>query len=711
MKRVVLLASLVLGGIVSAQNSNEELKKQLKERREQTDLEFDFYAQKKLSQIISQDKTSKIERDSITTNLENERSRIAFFFEGRPYFLKEFDNDQITNANVDYIQEGNINGLNGNFNGEGIRVAVFDGGRALETHPTFGNSDRINNKESDAVAYSTHATGVTGMIGGISRPLYYNSTGEYAGDAKGIMPLATFDNYSFRTTTLNGENEAKSVHEKIIVAEPNLSNHSYGTVLGWQIEGTTLADASWDFYGNYNPTTGEAQTLEGVYLWNDRDYDNIVYNNPSAIIVKSAGNSFGDGPLLSRVTKKRYQSGNTWVEFTDDNIVPQNNCGNGYDCIGHGSVAKNIIVVGATEKITTNNGRYTQAGDVVKASYSSAGPRDDGAIKPDIAGVGSDILHATTTGWSFGDGTSYSAPQITGIIGLWTEINKSLFNQEFNAASAKNLLIHTAQEAGNIGPDVWYGWGFADAKAGAELLVQKSNNEVIFEDKTLQNNSIDKIFVETDGKQPLKISISWIDPSFKDMPNNYTEAHNNRTSRLINDLDLRITNIKTGEVFYPWKLDINNPMASATKGDNLVDNVEQVLIETPEEGTYKIEVSHKGTLVNNNGEATNNQKYSIIATGYTRITSEKEYYDNYHAPLLVYPTLLTGNENEVKIDNPNKNIDSVSVYDMTGRLLKSEKVSNLPHSLNFSNLPKGIYVIDIQLNNSKETITRKVLKR
>ena len=82
---------------------------------------------------------------------------------------------------------------------------------------------------------------------------------------------------------------------------------------------------------------------------------------------------------------------------------------------------------------------------------------------------------AGSTTYGIANGTSYSAPQVTGIIGLWSQIYQSLFvGKNLNAASAKNLLIHTAQEAGNVGPDVWYGWGFVDAKKGAEAAQEES---------------------------------------------------------------------------------------------------------------------------------------------------------------------------------------------------------------------------------------------
>lgn len=718
MRKSILLASLVLGCIASAQSSNEELKKQLKERRNNINAEYDFYAQQKLSQILAKGKnTTPAEQDSIQTYLEQKKSKVSFFFEGKPYYLKLKDTHQISNANVDYIQEGNITGLNGSFNGQGIKVAVFDGGRAYEKHDDFGgvNSTRVSNKERSSVFYSDHATAVTGMIGGIGHDL--TSRGVVVGNTKGMMPLATFDNYSFETTILDGETEEKDFLQKLLGALPYLSNHSYGYNNGWEYQyaSTNNAGEGWYWNGNYDRNTKEYISLEGTYFEDDQYYDNIVYNNPKVIIAKAAGNEFGDGPkdgdtkYYSR-SRGRFR---TFVEGTDN--IPPANCSQGYDCISTGSLAKNIIVVGATEKITTNNGKYSQASDVARASYSNAGPRDDGGIKPDIAGVGSNIYSASSNelgsnDWEQGSGTSYSTPQITGIIGLWTEINRTLFVQDFNASSAKTLLIHTAKEAGNIGPDIEFGWGFADAKAGAELLVDKSNNKVIFEDKSLQNNTTDEILVETDGKQPLKVSISWIDPSFKNLPETYETANNNRTSVLVNDLDLRITNVNTGEVFFPWKLDINNPLAPAIKGDNLVDNVEQILIDNPTAGTYKIEVSHKGTLVDNDGKATSKQDYSIIATGYTKIASPDEpitdtpITDNFY----IYPVLLT-NTSVVDIKSEHQ-ITDIAVYDMSGRLILNFNPNNNAHSVDFNNLVNGAYIINVKLGNAS-TKQVKILKR
>ena len=706
MRRNVLVA-LLLGSLLNAQQGNDKLKKEMDERRKQLFKQFEFYAQK---EVYRNNSTENPKSESvIKKDLKKERETISFFFGGIPYFLKSYDTDQIKNSNVDAIQEGTIDGLTGSFNGEGVKVSVFDGGRVYAEHQDFGNSTRITNKEANTVPYDSHATGVTGMIGSEGKNVSTRA-GVFVGNTKGMMPKATFDSYYFGNSTLSGEAEEKDISAKIRDSKPALSNHSYGNVIGWNLNDGPMG-VVWYWSGAYDQATRQSFDLNGTYYNRDKELDDIVYNNPYMVVVKSAGNSYGDGPTSTPRYPAYYRkSDGTWGQFLSTDAVPQDNCASEYDCIPTGAVAKNIITVGATEKITNNNGRYIQASDVVKADYSSAGPRDDGAIKPDIAGVGSRVVSPSTSAtgsdnYQMGNGTSYSAPQVTGILGLWSQIYQSLFaGQKLNAASAKNLLIHTAQEAGNVGPDVWYGWGFVDAKKGAELLVQKKQNKVIFEDKELKNAKKNEFLVKTDGSQPLKATIVWTDPSNKNSNyNTYSEAYNDRTSKLVNDLDLRVTNVQTNEVYYPWKLDVTAPRNPAIKGDNTVDNVEQVLIDQPAAGIYKIEVSNKGTLVNNDGANTEKQVYSMIVTGYTEIPTPEV--------ILVEasPTLLADGNNKVNVKFV-ENINNIKIFDMSGRLIRSIAPSSVQtYDVDFSGLPAGIYVLTASSANHK--LSKKIRKQ
>jgi hypothetical protein len=74
---------------------------------------------------------------------------------------------------------------------------------------------------------------------------------------------------------------------------------------------------------------------------------------------------------------------------------------------------------------------------------------------------------------------------------------------------------------------------------------------------------------------------------------------------LVNDLDLRIE--KGSSTYLPWILNPASPGAAATTGDNFRDNVEQVVVSGAGSGSYFVEVSHKGALLN-----TDDQPYSLI---------------------------------------------------------------------------------------------------
>ncbi len=158
----------------------------------------------------------------------------------------------------------------------------------------------------------------------------------------------------------------------------------------------------------------------------------------------------------------------------------------------------------------------------------------------------------------------------------------------------------------------------------------------------------------------------------------------------------------TGAIYYPWKLDINNPMANATQGDNLVDNVEQVLLTSPVAGrAYTIEVSNKGTLVNDTS-APSPQNYALIITGIEEtslstndISSEKL--------ISVYPTKTKDLVN-ILIPNGAKELE---IFDISGKsVLKT--VAKSFQTISIEKLPKGIYIINIKTNNG--AVSKKIIK-
>lgn len=709
MKKHLLLVGTLAITLLSAQN-NEGLKREFEKQNKENTAKFDSY----VSKHYGADKSPEALRE-----IENERSKLAGFDpDGRPYFHQAFDLDQILNSNSDYLQGGTISGLSGSFNGEGINFTIFDGdntsakGRVFANHVFFNNiPNRITNNEASTMNYGAHATSVAGFIGAKNYPFTVQFTNGTSRDVnfKGIAPNSTISAYNFGTTTLPGNTTPSTVFQKILIAQPNISNHSYGNNPGWDIR-TVNGASAWVWTGSFN-SPADYVDAQGSYFTNDKNYDQIVYNNPSYIIVKSAGNSYGMGPTGNTSPKYYLNSSNTPVAFADTDTLPPNNCSLGYDCIGYGSLAKNIIVVGATDRIITNGGRYVSSSSVIHSDYSSAGPRDDGGIKPDITTVGTSVASASTAedtigsnGLTVGDGTSYSAPVVTGIIGLWIQINKQLFSGSLlNAASAKTLMIHSALEAGNVGPDAQFGWGFIDAKKGAELLVAKSNNSIIFNNETLNSGIPNLKKVIASGTEPLKVTISWVDPEFTNFTNLWTDLYNNRISKLVNDLDLRIIDTVTGTIYQPWKLNALSPMSPATKGDNTVDNVEQVIVDAPTSGReYRIEIGNKGTLKNNAG-VNAPQNYSIIVTGYSQevlATGEVSKANG----IAIAPTITKDIVNVLKA--PVKS--TFTIYDLSGKRVKNGVINSDKEAIDISSFIKGIYIIEVKTD--KEVISKKVIK-
>lgn len=700
MKKHLLLVGTLAMSLLSAQN-NDKLNREFERQNIENNKKFESY----ISKRYGSDRSPEVLKE-----IEKQRSTLAGFNFGVPYFLQQEDQKQLLNSNSDMLNTaGNITGLTGAFNGEGIKYTIFDGGRIYEPHTAFDNAvGRITNKETTAQPYSDHSTGVGSFIGGKSVNLSSGTPPVVVGNTKGVAINSIMDSYMFNTTFLPGEVDPSTIFQKILIAQPNISNHSYGVNSGWTETYANNTYASFTYNGFKSGST--FYDYQGTYNTNDFNYDIIAYSNPSYIIVKSSGNYFDMGPTGTGSTAPTYyNSGNGPVAFAPTDVLPPNNCSLGYDCIGTGSLAKNIIVVGATDIITTNNNRYVTASDVVHSSYSSAGPRDDGGIKPDISTVGTNVYYAATsaagsTAWAGGSGTSFSAPVVTGIIGLWTQINKQLFNNALlNASSAKVLTIHSASEAGNIGPDPHFGWGFINAKKGAELLVGKSNGSVIFADETLTSGVMKSKTVKASGSEPLKVTISWLDPKYTPNYQLVSDVFNNRTSKLINDIDLRIIDTSNNTVYYPWKLDANSPMTPATKADNLVDNVEQVVIDAPIAGrNYRIEITNKGTLVNDAG-APAPSNYSIIVTGHNEVLGTKDVTSS-ASGIIVAPTLTKDFVKVLKA--PSKS--TFNVYDFSGKKLQSGKIEGSEASVDLSSYSNGVYIIEV--NTGKDVITKKVIK-
>lgn len=482
---------------------------------------------------------------------------------------------QITRTDQLYSTGGLGLSLTGKSDTLAGKMALWDGGGAMTTHQEL--SGRIKSQES-ALTSDLHATHVAGTM---------IASGVIA-SARGMAFGADLKVWDY-----NNDNS------EISSASPNLliSNHSYGYQAGWVYDSTKN---KWQWWGNDAISTLEDYKF-GYYDSNAQALDKIAFNAPYYLITKSAGNSRSEnGPDF---TKGEYY----YLKNTKDssNVIRSKN--DAYDIISTTGTAKNILTVGAIESIQQTP---NLASDLRVSNFSSWGPTDDGRIKPDIMGVGTDILSSSNTSnaaYTTLDGTSMSSPQVAGSLFLLQQLYNRLNNGKFmRSATLKGLVIHTAMDFGPVGPDYQSGWGLLNAESAAKVIQNTDKTQAIRE-LSLSNGSLYTEKLIASGAGNISVTLSWTDPEGSVLPLIASNL-NNRTPRLVNDLDIKIQDSKG--TFLPFTLDPENPSALAKTGVNNLDNVEKITIPQSIPGeTYTLSINHKGTLKNNL------QDFSLILSG------------------------------------------------------------------------------------------------
>lgn len=475
---------------------------------------------------------------------------------GEPQFMTIHNSGASLTTGVDKLRTGG--GLGLSIDGEGMVVGVWDGG-SISPHIEFG--DRLLQTEGSQV--SDHAAHVTGTI---------ISAGIANASSRGMAPKAQARTWDFSNDLSEMITQSRADQSTLL-----LSNHSYGLIMGWRFDSGT-----WQWFGNASISQDEDYRF-GFYSNNARQWDQLALNAPYYTMVKSAGNDRNDTGNGTR--------------------PPDCNGGEGYDCLGDISNSKNIIVVGAVNKVTN----YTGPSSVQMSAFSSWGPTDDGRIKPDLVGAGVSIFSTISNGTNnYGvlSGTSMAAPNVTGSLLLLQELNNNLTGNYLRSATLKALAIHTAKEAGdNPGPDYKFGWGLLDVEAAAKVLLNNDNINIIVTEENLFNDEVYEVSINPVANTKVTVTIAWTDP-----PGNPVAAALDPTDlMLVNDLDIRIVDDANNEI-HPWILDPVSPSLAAIRGDNFRDNVEKIEFDNPDPRPYRIRVTHKGQLLNGQ------QSFSLIIT-------------------------------------------------------------------------------------------------
>ncbi len=516
----------------------------------------------------------------IPLTMSNETSTVTlmgFSDRGAPLYYTTHNSVSAATTSTDKVYPGGAAGLS--LTGSGILLGEWDGGGVLTTHQEL--TGRVTQMDIPA-SLSDHATHVAGTL---------IASGVQAA-AKGMAYAATLHAYDWD----DDSTEMKTAAGNGLL----VSNHSYGLITGWyNYQGT------WYWFGDVSIST-TVDAGFGYYSAETQSWDNIAKTYPNYLIVKSAGNDRNQGPAPGTGHYYWDNGVGNWVYSTATRNL--DGAPLGYDCLTDKGNAKNILTIGAVNDIP---GAYTNPASVVMSSFSGWGPTDDGRIKPDIVtnGVGlySSFIPNNNSYGTF-SGTSMASPSAAGSIALLHEHQEDLHPaQVMKSSTMKALVVHTADEAGTTtGPDYAFGWGLMNTAKAAQVMTDDAapGSAGHIHEHLLANSSTYTRVIESDGS-PLRVTVAWTDPAAQALP----EALNNRTPRLVNDLDVRI--IGPGPTtYFPYRLDPDNPTNAATTGDNIRDNVEMIHIAAPTNGDlYTVQVTHKGTLVGGS------QLASIIVTG------------------------------------------------------------------------------------------------
>jgi hypothetical protein len=268
-----------------------------------------------------------------------------------------------------------------------------------------------------------------------------------------------------------------------------------------------------------------------------------------------------------------------------------------------------MLSIGAVGIKRGKDSRGDLSDSITSMRFSAWGPTDDGRIKPDLVADGARIYSTTASGDSSYEsmsGTSMACAVACGSAVLLCELYANLFpDQAMQSSTLKGLLIHTAQDLGQPGPDYQYGWGLLRVDQAAQHLQDHSLNPdglALIEDVLGEGTPTRSYTFSAHANASLHLTLCWTDP-----PASVKTGLNDPAPCLVHDLDLRLLDA-LGTVYEPYVLNASEPYLPAQAGDNTRDNVEQITLVAPLTGVYSIQVTCKPA------SALDGQRYSLLAT-------------------------------------------------------------------------------------------------
>ncbi len=474
-----------------------------------------------------------------------------------------------------------------NLNGTNITVAEWDGGWVDNTHADLigrvilGDNGTCGGGDSGTCGIIQHATHVAGTV--LSTGANSSLNSGTANQWRGMAPNSTLISYEWWDSASE------------MTTEYNASINTYNA---------TISQNSWGL-GPSPVTNSSCTSVLGYYDSDTALVDNLTRGSlgRNITILWAAGND--------RATSASYCGS---IGFT-------------YWTIGPYGTAKNTITVGAVTKAEA------------MSTYSSWGPTDDGRIKPDVVAAGTNVKSTNNGAGStyvIISGTSMATPAVSGIVALMQQDYRNYYNATPTPSTVKAILIHTAKDLNETGPDFTTGWGLVNATRAIDKLREDNISDVIIVANVSDSQNKTYVFSNT--------SISKVTLVWDDYPG--TE---NAASELVNNLDL-IVYSPSGSRFFPWTLNANAPhLAAVQNASDSINNVEQVYIAYPERGTWTI-------IINGTSVPQAPQSFSLV------LDNSSNFMPNMTQPAIApSPAYKHNNLNGSSVANDLNN-DNMSVY-------------------------------------------------
>ena len=309
--------------------------------------------------------------------------------------------------------------------------------------------------------------------------------------------------------------------------------------------GSTISSASFDnllpdpnsSYQQYNISVQNHSYGIGVENYYGADaaaYDASAISTSSLLHVFSSGNSG-----TSAATTGIYSGLTGFANIT-----------------GSFKMAKNVVTVGATDSFS------------IVATLSSKGPAHDGRVKPELVAFGE-------------DGSSGAAALVSGTALLLQQAYKQTYNALPQNTMIKAILLNSADDAGNTEVDYKNGFGSLNANNAMKTLQAGK-----FFYGSVANSASQSFSISIPaGIKKIKATLVWNDPP----------SAPNATKALINDLDLELIEVSTGEAWHPWVLNsfphIDSLSQLAKRKRDSINNIEQVTLNDPAAGQYQLKVT------------------------------------------------------------------------------------------------------------------------